>query len=59
MLSERVRTVMGPRKHLLLTDFHRIHWRKFVSRKIVVLAALKQETVLFTETPTNFAFVGE
>jgi len=30
-------TVVGPRKHLLLTDFRKIHWRKFVSRKIVVL----------------------
>ena len=33
-----MRTVMGRRKHLLLTDFRRIHWRKFISRKVIVLA---------------------
>lgn len=33
-----MRTVIGPRKHLLLTDFRKIQWRKFISRKIIVLA---------------------
>jgi len=33
-----MKTVMGHRKHPLLTNGRRIHWRKFITRKVVVLA---------------------
>jgi hypothetical protein len=32
------RTLLGRRKHTLLTDFRHVHWRKFITRKVIVLA---------------------